>query len=68
MIRKISFDDAGNIVVRTETHTEVISNGVVLLTRDQVTQAKAHRWEPFGDPDKPFTQDTDPPLYAVHRR
>jgi hypothetical protein len=67
MIRKISFTKNGSICVETsETYTEVISLGVVLLTAEQAKEAEQYGWKPYGN--GPYSTETDPPLYAVIKR
>ncbi len=45
VIRDISFDIHGNIIVATETVRDEIHSGVVLLTPEQVELAKEYGWE-----------------------
>lgn len=44
MTRNISFNQHGDIVVESDTHRDEIKSGIVLLTPDQVEEAKQHGW------------------------
>jgi hypothetical protein len=45
MVREISFNAFGDIIVTTETHTDRIERGIVLLTPEQVTRAAQWGWK-----------------------
>ena len=64
MIRDISFNEAGDIIIETATHRDVCKSGVVLLTEEQAQEAERHGWERFGN----VVTETVPHLIAVRRK
>jgi hypothetical protein len=63
MVRSVEFRGNGDIVIGGEKQHDVISSGVVLLTKEQAEQAERHGWRIGAK----FTEATVPPLYRVWR-
>lgn len=63
MIRRITFNEDGDIVIDTTMHHDVCKFGVVLLTEEQAQEAERHGWRRFGNP----VTETRPHLIPVQR-
>lgn len=63
MIRLVTFNDHGDILLQGELGTDTVKHGVVLLTKEQAAQAAEWGWYPDGD----APSETVPPLYRVRR-
>lgn len=63
MIRNVSFTPEGSIRIEGKFGTDIVSRGVVYLTREQADEALAYGWTLWGW----ATSETDPPLYPMRR-